>query len=246
MPTQTNGRLSECSHSSSSPTPSDMSSQLEDPALSVLEIVKVESPRSVSVERKPASAMLQTLVDFSCHVQATHPSWSPSRVLEEIRCAADKGGFGNLQPLLYPCTGPIGGPSHLAEMAVPLAQTHPGYPTYVTPMPSVPSAMPPPSAYTGTVNPATLTVIDQPYLSYTDPLTRTDSRNGNIDSDGSTSTLADLDYETTRYHYVSLLGLSQQLTPQEPQGPYAVPLMAYPVDVVRDNYYRGGFFSWET
>jgi hypothetical protein len=245
LPAQTNGRTSEdSSHSSGSPSPSDTSS-LSD---TVSDMVKVETPRSGLIDRNPASAMLQNLADFACEIQDTYPLWPTNRVLEKIRCSAEQGEFGDMHTLLYPSVGTIGVGPDTKEPGRPSSQfpTHPGYPTYITPMPCVPSVMPAPSrAYVGTVNPSTLTVMDHPFTSYTEELHRIGSPAGNVDSDGSQTSFPDPEFERPHYNYVSLLGLLPELMPQEQQDAYVVchPPMTYAMEP-RDGYYRG-LDAWE-
>jgi len=215
-----------------------MSSQSD----AVSDVVKVETPRSGLVNRNPASAMLQSLADYACRIQDTYPLWTTSRVLERIRCSAEQGEFGDMHTLLYPSVGSIGVGPDTKELGHPSSQlqTHPPYPTYITPMPCVPSVMSaPPRAYAGTVNPSTLTVMDHPF-SYTEELHRIGSPAGNVDSDGSQTSFPDPEFERPHYNYVSLLGLFPELMPQEQQDVYVVghPPMTYGMEP-RDVYYRG-------
>lgn len=225
LPAQTNGRISEySSHSSQSPTPSDMSSQSD-----AVSVVKVETPRTGLVDLNLASAMLQRLADQACHIQNMYPLWTSSRVLEKIRYSAELGEFGDMHTLLYPSVAAVGVGPDTKELGRPSSQlpTHTVYPTYITPMPCVPSVMAaPPRAYTGTVNPSTLTVMDHPFT-YAEELHRTGSPTGNIDSDGSQTSFPDPDFEPPHYNY-------------EPQDAYVVglPPMTYAMEP-RDVYYRG-------
>ena len=220
-----------------------MSSQSD----AVSDVVKVETPRTGLVDLNLASAMLQRLADQACHIQNTYPLWTSSRVLEKIRCSAELGEFGDMHTLLYPSVAAVGVGPDTKELGRPSSQlpSHTGYATYIPPMPCVPSVMAaPPRAYTGTVNPSTLAVMDHPF-SYTEELHRAGSPHGHIDSDGSQTSFPDLEFEPPHYNYVSLLGLLPELMPQEPQDAYVVglPPMTYAMEP-RDVYYRGSDI-WE-
>jgi len=208
LPAQTHGRLSEYSNSSLSPSPSDVSSPLFDPAPSDSGSGEMESQNMM--DTGSVSLMLQNVTDYAYELQSSNPSWSRSEILAMVRISMEAGHFGEFGTLLN-APPPSSPPRRLSSIVV---KPHPEYHPYPTQYAR--QATPPLQPSAGTVNPLQLTVEPSPHFSYTDALNRDESPHAHFDSE----TAHETEYGTVAPYNYDI---------HEPYTPFPAS-MRYPVD----------------